>query len=111
MRRASDVLGGAVDRPELLRLARAQAALRKWSEAVGPTLASKSVPDNYDHGTVWVAASGAAWANEIRLNQGTILARLNEIAGEAGLFVQLRVGNRKPNPKWGLAWDPDQPEI
>lgn len=100
LRRVQDLLEGAVERPEVLRAARAQRALRHWPEAVGPLLAEKAQPDRYDHGTLWVATSGSAWAQEIRLRQETILARLNQLAGERSLFLQLRAGVRPARRAW-----------
>jgi predicted nucleic acid-binding Zn ribbon protein len=84
---------GALGRPEVLKAARAQIAMRKWADVVGEAIASKSMPDRYDHGTLWVVASGSAWAQEIRLRKDEIIARLNELAGES-LFVDVRVGVR-----------------
>ncbi len=96
MKRISEVLVEAIEGKEVLRAARAQVVMKRWGEAVGATLASNSTPDNYDHGVLWIAASGSAWAHELRLRQETILSRLNEMADEPGLFEQLRIGSRKP---------------
>jgi predicted nucleic acid-binding Zn ribbon protein len=93
MKKVHGLLGGALGRPEVLKAARAQIAMRKWSEVVGEAIAAKSMPDRYDHGTLWVVASGSAWAQEIRLRKEEIMARLNEIAGEH-LFTDVRVGVR-----------------
>jgi hypothetical protein len=43
-----------------------------------------------------VAATGSAWAQELRFMQDTILDRLNRLAGEPDLFQELRVGARTP---------------
>lgn len=100
LRRLQDLLEGAVDRPEILRAARAQRVLRQWNEVVGPLLADKVQPDRYDHGTLWVAAVGSAWAQEIRLRQDTILERLNQLAEERSLFLQIRAGVRPARKAW-----------
>ena len=94
MKRLSDVLSGALASPELLKAARAQMVMRRWEEAVGPFLAEKCVPDRYDHGTLWVAAAGSAWAQELRLRRLQVTATLNGMARE-NLFTDLRVGVRK----------------
>ena len=70
--------------------------LRRWEEAVGPLLAAKSVPDRYDKGTVWVATQGSAWAQELRLMKPLILERLEAMAGERGMFLDVRFGVRPP---------------
>ena len=71
--------------------ARAQIAMQKWGEVVGVTLADKSFPDRYEKGTLWVVATGSAWAQEIRLRKEDIVRRLNELS-EPGLFRDVRVG-------------------
>lgn len=85
------MLPGALGKPEVIRAARALRAMRRWESVVGPALAAKSSPDRFDHGVVWVAAAGAAWAQEVRMRREAILAKLNAIAGEASLFRDLRV--------------------
>ncbi|MCH7944718.1 MAG: DUF721 domain-containing protein [Armatimonadetes bacterium] len=94
MKKVQDLLLSALGRPEVLKVARAQSAMRQWSEVVGSALAGKSQPDRYDHGTLWVVASGSAWAQEIRLRKEEIVRRLNEISKEPGLFSDVRVGAR-----------------
>lgn len=97
------VLPGAMGNDEVLRVARAQAAMRRWPEVVGVMLAGKSHPDRYGRGTVWVAVEGSAWAQELRMMKDKILRRLDEVAGEPGLFTDVRFGVRplpaKPLPE------------
>lgn len=94
MKKIDSLIGAALGRPEVLRAARAQQSMRRWNEVVGETLAVKSTPDRYEKGTLWVVASGSAWAQEIRLRKEEIVRRLNEISGEPGLFNDVRVGTR-----------------
>lgn len=102
MRRLSDLMPKALDKSEVLRTARAQAAMKRWKEVVGDILASKSEPDRFDRGMLWIYAEGSAWGQEIRLKRGLIISRLNEIAGESGLFADLRVGTRKMRLETGI---------
>ncbi len=80
-------------------MARAQRAMRHWEEVVGPLLSERSVPERYQEGTLWVAAKGPAWAQELRMRKDQVLQRLNEIAAEQGLFQDMRVGVRPPRSK------------
>src|SRR5688572_33369705 len=91
-----------------MRKARAQRILRRWEEAVGKGLASKSWPDRYERGTVWVAVQGSAWAQELRMIKDRILEKLSEMAGEPGLFVDVRFGVRPlaPEPEIAELADP-----
>jgi predicted nucleic acid-binding Zn ribbon protein len=99
MRKIRQVLPGAIENTEILKAARAQAAMRRWPEVVGPMLAEKSFPDRFGRGTVWVAVEGSAWAQELRLMKDRILFRLNEVAGERALFTDVRFGVRSlPKP-------------
>jgi predicted nucleic acid-binding Zn ribbon protein len=68
--------------------------MRRWDEIVGVGLASRSCPDRYTKGTVWVAVQGSAWAQELRMMKEIILGRLREISGEPSLFVDVRFGVR-----------------
>jgi len=94
MRRLSDILGSSIENAEVLAAAQAQRAMRDWAHVVGPILAERTSPDRFDHGTIWVLASGSEWAQEIRLRKDVILRRLDQIAGQPGLFRDLRVGTR-----------------
>ncbi len=96
MKRIGELLDQGFERAEILRLARAQKAMRKWPEAVGTLLAAKGTPDQYEKGTLWIAAEGSAWAQEFQLRKHQILDRLNEIAGEKALFSDLRARVRPP---------------
>ncbi len=91
MKRVADMLGSAVGQKQVLRAARAQALFGRWSEVVGETLAAKSTPDRFEDGTLWVVVKGAAWGQELRLREDLVLARLNDLAGEPGLFLEMRV--------------------
>lgn len=91
MRQLSEVLPEALGRADVLRAARALRVARKWDTIVGQILAARSVPDRFDHGVLWVGVSTSVWAQEIRLRRENILERLNEAAGERGLFKELRV--------------------
>lgn len=95
MKRVADLLGKAVEQTEVLRAARAQAVVRQWASIVGEVLATKATPERFERGTLWVAASGSAWAQEIALRKELILDRLNGLADER-LFEDLRVGTREP---------------
>ena len=94
MRKFDRILGDAVLQPEALRAARALGILRRWEMVVGAAMAERSWPDRYDHGKVFVAVSGSAWAQELRMQKETLLARLKEMAGDEALFVDLRFGVR-----------------
>jgi predicted nucleic acid-binding Zn ribbon protein len=100
MKRLSEILPGALGKPEVLRAARAMRALRRWDAVVGATLAAKTTPDRFDHGVVWVSAAGSAWAQELRMRREAVLAKLNVLAGEPSLFRDMRVcvGPVQPEP-------------
>lgn len=116
MRRIDRVLGEAVAAKEVLRTARAQRAMARWREVVGPVLAERSHPDRYSRGTVFIAVQSSAWAQELRLRKPQIIERLNSLAGERGLFEDARFGVRPlpsveeapPDPSADLPMDPPQ---
>ena len=86
------MLSPAVGRDEVLRAAQAVKILREWPAIVGESMASRSHPDRYDRGTVWVAVEGSAWAQELRMQKDQILERLDSRG--KGLFKDLRFGVR-----------------
>lgn len=94
LKRMSDILPEIFADGDVPKAARAHIVMRQWSEAVGEILSNHSVPDRYDHGVLWVETSGSAWAQELRMRQTEILTRLNELAGERGLFRELKVTHR-----------------
>lgn len=93
MRRVEKILPRALER-ELVDHGKAHGAMRKWEDVVGPALATRSWPDRYDHGVVWVAVKGSAWAQELRLMKETILKRLRGLVDDPGLFRDVRFGVR-----------------
>lgn len=88
------LINSAVVPPEILRAARAISTMKKWELVVGREMAARSWPERYDHGTLWVAVTGSAWAQELRMQKDEILSRLNSVAGEENLFVSVRFGVR-----------------
>lgn len=94
MRRIAKVLKEALPQQEALRQARASRTLKRWPEVVGKMLSEKSWPDRFEKGTVYVAVSGSAWAQELRMKHSAILKRLAELSEEPGLFQDLRFGVR-----------------
>jgi hypothetical protein len=94
MREVGHMLAQAIGRDEVLRMARAQAVLRRWDLIVGEGLAERSWPDKYERGTVWVAVEGSAWAQELRMIKERILDRLRERTGDPAMFLDVRFGVR-----------------
>jgi len=94
VRKVQKILPAALD-SELISLGKANSVMRRWEEVVGATLASRSCPDRYDRGVIWVAVEGSAWAQELRLMKHKILSKLSEFAGHPGLFTDIRFGVRK----------------
>ena len=99
VRRLLSILPGAIGAKEVLRSARAQRALREWDGVVGPLLATKSAPERFDRGTVWVAVDGSAWAQELRMLAPKILAKLADISDDRYLFKEIRFGVRPVKKK------------
>ena len=94
MRKVGQMLSPAIGREEVIRVSRAQKVLRDWPLIVGDAMATRSFPDRYSNGTVWVAVEGSAWAQELRMQKEQILERLEEKCGKAGLFQNIRFGVR-----------------
>jgi predicted nucleic acid-binding Zn ribbon protein len=98
LRKLEAMIPEAIGRSEIARTARAQRALRSWPEIVGEELAKRSSPERFERGTVWVAVTGSAWAQELRMIKDRILARLREVSGEQDMFKEIRFGVRPISP-------------
>lgn len=106
MRKLGYMLSPAIGREEVIRAAKAQRVLREWESIVGKSMAERSYPDRYDHGTVWVAVEGSAWAQELRMQKDQILERLRERSSDPTIFQNLRFGVRPVPPL-----EPREPEV
>lgn len=94
MRKISAIVPEAIGREEVQKAGRAMRVLRRWPEVVGEAMAARSAPERYDRGTVWIAVTGSAWAQELRMSKGMILNKLHGLAHENDLFQDLRFGVR-----------------
>ncbi|HEY3781898.1 MAG TPA: DUF721 domain-containing protein [Fimbriimonadaceae bacterium] len=94
MKKLGSLVPEAIGREEVLKASHANRILKRWPEIVGPLLASKSTPDKYDNGTVWVAVTGSEWAQELRMMKNPILAKLRSFSSDPQLFTDIRYGVR-----------------
>ena len=91
MKKVSNILPQSIEQSEILKSARAQLLFKHWPEVVGEFLSSKSFPDRFEKGIVWVHVENSVWAQELRLQEETILERLNQLSAESKLFQGIRV--------------------
>lgn len=89
----NEVLGRALGRPEVVRLAKALRAMEGWVECVGPLLAKKSKPTRFANGTLWVTVTSASWAQELGMRRRELLSRLNRVSDGAFQDIRLVVGS------------------
>jgi len=101
---ANSLLAKAIGRNEVLERLEARQITKRWEEAVGEPLATKSTPEKFEHGVLTVVISSAPWAQELRLRKAELLARLNETAGK-NLFDDLRFTVRTPEKR-----EPSEPQ-
>ncbi|MEU6737621.1 DUF721 domain-containing protein [Streptosporangium sandarakinum] len=72
----------------------------RWSEIVGPELASHTRPETFADGEVVVSADSTAWATQVRLLARTLVRRLNEELGD-GTVQRVRVRGPQHGPRPG----------
>jgi len=72
--------------------------LGRWAQIVGPEVAQHCTPDSYADGVVTVTADSTAWATQLRLLAGTVVARMNSELGD-GTVVRIHV-NGPSGPTW-----------
>jgi predicted nucleic acid-binding Zn ribbon protein len=75
-----------------VRAATLDAVFSHWEEAVGPAVAAHTKPLSLRAGTLVVAVDNPAWATQLRLLHGELLARLAGVAGEGAVTaLEVRV--------------------
>jgi predicted nucleic acid-binding Zn ribbon protein len=94
MKRIDHLLGVSIEQKEIVKAAQAWQALNRWPEVVGEDLARRSWPDRFEHGTVYVAVTGSAWSQELRMIKPVILSRLGSLLGNRALVQDVRFGVR-----------------
>ena len=93
-RKVDSTISSAVDRPEVIRAAIALRAMKHWDEVVGAAMAERSWPDRYDGNVLWVACTGSAWAQELRMMRETILVKLAAMCDGSKIISDVRFGVR-----------------
>ena len=67
----------------------------EWIKIVGPDLAKRTMPGNFDKGNLTVYVMGSAWLAELRRNAlSNMIRRINEHLGE----VIVKSINLRPAP-------------
>jgi predicted nucleic acid-binding Zn ribbon protein len=67
------------------------AVLARWEEIAGPTLARHVHPLRLSGEVLVVAVDEPAWATQVRMLSGTLLARIGEITGHAPTRLDVTV--------------------
>lgn len=78
-------------------LARAELMV-EWPDLVGPEVAAHATPVSSDHGVIEVVCDSSAWATQLRLIRGSLLAKLVEKFPEADIS-EIRI-NAPGAPSW-----------
>jgi len=78
-------------------------AMPVWDEAVGAPVARHAQPERVDGSVLWVVVDSAAWAEELRWMEKTLLTRVNAACGRKVVTgLRMRVG-RLPTGTQGPA--------
>jgi predicted nucleic acid-binding Zn ribbon protein len=96
--RLGDAVGELVRTREWDKTLTAAGLLPRWEQIVGPDIASHCRPERLTAGELHCVAESTAWATQLRLLSGQVLAR---IAAEVGPDVVRRLTVRGPTaPNW-----------
>lgn len=86
-------------------------AMTVWDQAVGMTVARHAQPERVDGSLLWVVVDSAAWAEELRWMEETLLARVNAACGRKVVTgLRMRVGHM-PSATQGAAPPAVQPAV
>ena len=58
------------------------ALLKLWPQAVGPQIASKTKPDSFRNGTLFVKTVSSIWVQQLHFIKEEIRVKLNELSGK-----------------------------
>jgi hypothetical protein len=53
-----------------------------WKSAVGPQIASRTLPESFRRGSLYVLVSTTAWLHQLQFLKEEILSKLNELSGQ-----------------------------
>jgi predicted nucleic acid-binding Zn ribbon protein len=62
----------------------------RWTGVVGEDIASHATPMTLKDGVLSIAAESTAWATQLRMLQGQILAKINAAVGQ-GVVTSLKI--------------------
>ena len=74
----------------------------KWADVVGDLNAANSTPENLNQGTLTVRCKSTAWATQLKLMQGEILAKIKQQYGALEIENIRFVGPQAPSWMKGL---------
>ncbi|MFI9507534.1 DUF721 family protein [Nocardia sp. NPDC052566] len=70
----------------------------RWPNVVGEDIASHATPVTLKDGVLSIAAESTAWATQLRMLQGQILAKINAAVGQ-GVVTSLKISGPQA-PSW-----------
>jgi predicted nucleic acid-binding Zn ribbon protein len=77
-----EVLFSALKKKDLSLKIEENALLKLWPKAVGPQIASKTMPDCLRSGTLFVKTISSVWVQQLHFMKEEIRDKLNELAGK-----------------------------
>lgn len=83
-----------------------------WTEAVGPQIAARTLPETAKRGGLHVRVSGSAWLHQLQFMKEEILAKLNGLAGKREFQrLFLSIGEIPTPPPHPTAAPPARPVL
>ncbi len=70
----------------------------RWAGVVGEDIAAHATPVTLKDGVLSIAAESTAWATQLRMLQGQILAKINAAVGQ-GVVTSLKISGPAA-PSW-----------
>lgn len=80
---------------------RVHGVLARWSDIVGPDIATHTQPESFADGRLVVRTTSTAWATELKLLAPSLVKRLNEELGHGTVLVLEVLGPHGPTWKKG----------
>lgn len=77
-----DVLFSVLKKKGMASKLEENALLKLWPQAVGPQIASKTKPDSFRNGTLFVKTVSSIWVQQLHFIKEEIRVKLNELSGK-----------------------------
>lgn len=88
------ILGKVLKKRNIPHTSTNRRILDLWTEAVGPQISARTLPESLKRGTLYVRVSSSVWLHQLQFLKEEILDKLNALSGKDGIrTLHLSIGD------------------